>query len=40
MIENVGFEHLIATLEPRYVIPSRAHFSIKDMPQLADADGG
>ena len=36
VIENIGFQHLLKTLEPRYSIPSRAHFSTKVMPKLGD----
>ena len=33
-IENIGFKHLISSLEPRYEIPSRTHISQKVMPEL------
>ena len=33
-IENIGFEHLISSLEPKYEIPSRTHISQKVMPEL------
>lgn len=34
VVENEGFKHLISVLEPRYVLPSRAHFSQNVLPKL------
>ncbi|XP_057181407.1 E3 SUMO-protein ligase ZBED1-like [Triplophysa rosa] len=36
VVDDAGFQHLIKTLEPRYEIPSRAHFSSKIIPELYD----
>ncbi|KAK0144032.1 putative RNA-binding protein 46 [Merluccius polli] len=34
VVENEGFRDLLHTLEPRYVMPSRQHFSEKCIPNL------
>ncbi len=34
MVENLGFRQLLHTLEPRYTIPSRAHFTRTVVPTL------
>lgn len=34
VVENPGFRHLLNTLEPRYKLPTRSHFSEKIMPKL------
>lgn len=34
VVENPGFRHLLTTLEPRYKLPSRSHFSEKVIPEL------
>ncbi|KAL0149553.1 hypothetical protein M9458_055080, partial [Cirrhinus mrigala] len=34
VVDDEGFQHLIKTLEPRYEIPSRTHFSNKIIPAL------
>ncbi|XP_071088069.1 E3 SUMO-protein ligase ZBED1-like [Haliotis cracherodii] len=34
VVENVGFRRLVNTLEPRYQIPSRTHFTNTVMPKL------
>ncbi|XP_022043243.2 E3 SUMO-protein ligase ZBED1-like [Acanthochromis polyacanthus] len=33
-VENEGFQDMIKTLEPKYTLPSRPHFSQKVMPEL------
>lgn len=34
VVENPGFRHLLKTLEPRYKLPSRSHFTEKVIPAL------
>lgn len=34
VVENIGFRHLLKTLEPRYKLPSRSHFTEKTIPAL------
>ncbi|XP_039456235.1 E3 SUMO-protein ligase ZBED1-like [Oreochromis aureus] len=34
VVQNKGFKHLMNVLEPRYDIPSRAHFSEKVVPSM------
>lgn len=34
VVENEGFRHLLHTLEPKYSIPSRQHFSESCIPKL------
>lgn len=36
VVEDVGFRHLIKTLDPRYVVPCRTHFSSVIIPGLYD----
>ena len=33
-VEKTGFKELVRTLDPRYVIPSRKHFSEVELPRL------
>lgn len=33
-VQNKGFKHMISTLEPRYKLPCRTHFSEKVVPAL------
>lgn len=33
-VEKPGFTAMIKTLEPRYILPTRKYFSIKEIPQL------
>lgn len=40
VVDNVGFQHMIKTLELRYEIPSRTHFSNKVIPDLYDETWG
>ncbi|XP_045074059.1 E3 SUMO-protein ligase ZBED1-like [Coregonus clupeaformis] len=37
VVENPGFREMIQTLEPRYTIPSRPHFSKKVIPALYES---
>lgn len=37
IVDDVGFQNLVFTLEPRYEIPSRAHFSRKVIPSIYNA---
>ncbi|XP_041706895.2 E3 SUMO-protein ligase ZBED1-like isoform X1 [Coregonus clupeaformis] len=37
VVENPGFREMIQTLEPRYTIPSRPHFSEKVIPALYES---
>ena len=34
VVSDVGFEHLLAEMEPRYVLPSRRHFSKVLIPEI------
>ncbi|KAF3861204.1 hypothetical protein F7725_001459 [Dissostichus mawsoni] len=34
VVENAGFRHLLKTLEPRYKLPSRSHFTENVIPAL------
>ena len=34
VVSDVGFEHLLAEMEPRYVLPSRQHFSEILIPEI------
>lgn len=40
VIDDVGFQHMIKTLELRYEIPLHAHFSSKFIPELYDETQG
>ena len=33
-VDKPGFRHLVSTLNPRYQLPSRKHFSDQEIPQL------
>ena len=34
VVDNAGFRYMVNTLEPRYKIPSKQHFSKSDVPKL------
>ncbi len=36
VVENEGFKYLLSVLEPRYLLPSRAHFSQNVLPKLQE----
>lgn len=36
VVENEGFKYLLSVLEPRYALPSRAHFSQNMLPKLLE----
>ncbi len=40
VVENEGFKHMISVLEPRYILPSRAHFSQNVLPKLFEEAKG
>ncbi len=36
VVKNEGFKYLLSVLEPRYLLPSRAHFSQNVLPKLQE----
>ncbi|XP_053177226.1 E3 SUMO-protein ligase ZBED1-like [Scomber japonicus] len=40
VVEDSGFRHMMKTIEPRYHVPSRTHFSGKVIPELYEACRG
>lgn len=36
VVDNEGFKYLLSVLEPRYLLPSRAHFSQNVLPKLKE----
>jgi len=37
VVEDVVFQNVVTTLEPRYTVPSRKYFSTKITPELYDS---
>ncbi|XP_078018496.1 E3 SUMO-protein ligase ZBED1-like [Epinephelus lanceolatus] len=40
VVEDTGFRHMMKTVEPRYQVPSRIHFSSKVIPELYEVCRG
>ena len=34
LVEDVGFGHLMKTIDPRYIVPSRTYFSTTVIPDI------